>query len=77
MTLCLLGSQAPGFAGGIGGFVGDTAANPTSLEEVELFDASGNFVDFATTGPGGTYLFTNLAAGTYYVRTFVFTYRQA
>jgi hypothetical protein len=73
MALCLLSSQAPGFAGGIGGFVGDTSANPASLEEVELFDASGNFVDSATTDPGGTYLFTNLTAGTYYVRTFVFT----
>ncbi|MFT5122321.1 MAG: hypothetical protein ACI9TH_001128 [Kiritimatiellia bacterium] len=71
LIFCLSGIHFT-FAGGIGGRVANTLGSPAPFEEVELYDSGGSFVDFATTDVNGAYLFANLTADTYYVRTLVF-----
>ena len=53
-----------------GNGVYNPAAGDQGIEgvTVELLDANNNFVASTTTGPGGSYVFTSLPAGTYRVR---------
>ncbi len=46
----------------------DPGEAPIPGVRVELFDSTGSFVTFTTTGPDGKYLFENLSVGDYEVR---------